>query len=161
MGSSTAGINLHVGLDYISPSIVEREIGNEHVDDNLDFDYCESHPDTGLCGGKMRHAPDNVRIDSCLLWAQRRKTSSSSIDLVAPSQHLGDHPNDLACTPKKKFQRLTQENQRRPYLNSHASLPQTHLSRLNASMGMWTIVPLATLIGIVTTSTPPPGFWIL
>ena len=38
----------HVRFDDLSPSIVEGEIGDEHIDDNLDFDDRESHSNAGL-----------------------------------------------------------------------------------------------------------------
>ena len=46
----------HIRFDDLSPSIVEGEIGDEHIDDNLDFDDRESHSDAGLREYEMRLA---------------------------------------------------------------------------------------------------------
>jgi len=43
---------------------MEGEIGDKSVDENLDFDDCESHPDTGLHGYGMRRAPNNGMNDT-------------------------------------------------------------------------------------------------
>lgn len=48
--------NSHVYPDDVSPSIMEGEICDERVEESLDFDDRESHPNTGLHRGEMRHA---------------------------------------------------------------------------------------------------------
>ena len=63
MGSTSEGQegNLHIRLDDVSPSIVKGEIGNQNVEEDLEFVDREPHPNAGLYRWEMRHARDKER----------------------------------------------------------------------------------------------------
>ena len=48
--------NSHVYSDDVGLGIMEGEICDKHVEESLDFNDRESHPNTGLRRGEMRYA---------------------------------------------------------------------------------------------------------